>query len=153
MPIPASLRLARAATSDDELTFVVPAEAAEVTGLRRAVGSLAARAGFDAQRRAEVALAVGEACANVVTHAYVGRTGGTIGLHAAIVGDGLDVEVRDHGSGLAPRADSPGLGLGLPLIAALTTSVAFGPGSGSGSEVRMHFASGAGTLAPKLVRG
>ena len=47
--------------------------------------------------------------------------------------------VRDHGCGLAPRTDSPGLGLGLPLIAESASSVEVTTPGGGGTEVRMRF--------------
>ena len=47
--------------------------------------------------------------------------------------------VLDEGSGLAPRVDSPGLGLGLPLIATLAESLELGTGRLEETEVRMTF--------------
>ena len=88
----------------------------------------------------DVALAVGEACANVVIHAYVGVEPG--GLHlTAVREDGhVRILVADDGAGLRPRTDSPGLGLGLPLIAQLTDEFGVGDRDGTGTCVRMAFA-------------
>ena len=47
--------------------------------------------------------------------------------------------VRDHGCGLTPRTDSPGLGLGLPLIAESASSLEVRTPGGGGTEVRMRF--------------
>ena len=47
--------------------------------------------------------------------------------------------VRDHGCGLAPRTDSPGLGLGLPLIAESASSLEVRTPGGGGTEIRMRF--------------
>ena len=123
-----------------DLHLEVPAEAAEISGLRRRVCALAAEAGLCQERRAEVALAVGEACANVVIHAYLDAPEpGTIEVAAAATPDGFFVGVRDHGRGMLPRFDSPGMGLGLPLIASLTSSVEVGLVPAGGTEVRMMF--------------
>ena len=69
----------------------------------------------------DVSIAVTEACANVVVHAYVEGVEGEVELHVTTSGDELHVLVRDRGPGVVPRLDSPGAGFGLPLIAALTS--------------------------------
>ncbi len=68
----------------------------------------------------DVKLAVSEACANVVMHAYAGGEPGALEVEAEPDGDLLRIVVRDEGGGIRPRPDSPGAGLGLPLIAALS---------------------------------
>jgi serine/threonine-protein kinase RsbW len=72
-----------------------------------------------------VELAVSEAVANVTVHAYRDEqrpadAPGRVRVAARIDGGDLWVVVSDDGVGMAPRADSPGLGLGLPLIAQLS---------------------------------
>lgn len=48
--------------------------------------------------------------------------------------------MTDDGQGMAPRIDSPGLGLGLPLIAHLTAGFEIRPGmDGHGTEVCLVF--------------
>jgi anti-sigma regulatory factor (Ser/Thr protein kinase) len=65
-----------------------------------------------------VALAVTEACTNVVLHAYVdAEAPGYLEVSAGRTDGVLHVEVRDEGRGMVPRVGSPGLGLGLPLNA------------------------------------
>src|SRR6478752_532118 len=88
---------------------------------------------------ADIALAVTEACTNAVVHAYP-NGGGTITITASHVDGDLDVAVRDHGGGMAPRVDTPGLGVGLPVIAAIARSLEIGSPSGGGTELRMRFA-------------
>ena len=60
-------------------------------------------------------------------------------MFATLREEKLEVVVRDEGMGIAPRADSPGLGLGLPLIASLTESVQLGRDDDERTEVRMTF--------------
>ena len=59
---------------------------------------------------------------------------------------GLEIRVRDHGSGIQPQVqpshEVPALGLGLPLIAALSDSFELRGSAGHGTEVRMTFVYG-----------
>ena len=93
--------------------------------------------------RTDIALAVGEACANVVIHAYPPGDVGPLVVHAVQTragGPKLTVTVIDQGQGMAPRPDSPGLGLGLPLIANLADHLEIRDGpDGVGTEVVMVF--------------
>src|SRR4051812_35021582 len=70
--------------------------------------------------RDDIALAVSEACANVVMHAYVNAAApGSLTVEASHLNGELVVAVRDEGRGMQPRPDSPGLGLGLSIIGRL----------------------------------
>ncbi len=124
----------------ESVAITVPARSGEVAGIRRAVGLLGRRAGLDADRLAHVALAVGEACSNAVVHAYADRETGLLHVTADLMAGGLHVVVADEGRGMAPRPDSPGLGLGLPLMAALTTAIEFHEAAAGGTEIWMVFA-------------
>src|SRR3954452_4367281 len=62
----------------------------------------------------DIALAVTEATTNAVLHAYRDSDEpGTVTVTAERENEHVCLYVRDEGSGLAPRVDSPGLGLGL----------------------------------------
>jgi anti-sigma regulatory factor (Ser/Thr protein kinase) len=94
--------------------------------------------------KTDIALAVTEACNNVVLHAYRESEGNGDGRSFRLVAerDGVTVTVTisDDGDGMTPRSDSPGLGLGLPLIATLCDDVKIGPTSrGTGTVVAMRF--------------
>ena len=58
----------------------------------------------------DIALAVTEACTNVVVHAYEGREPGEIKVEVDRLEDSVRVLVTDSGYGLRPRPDSPGSG-------------------------------------------
>ncbi len=59
---------------------------------------------------------------------------------AADADDGeLTIVVADDGEGLAPRDDSPGLGMGLPIIASVTRRLEVAS-EGAGTTVEMVFA-------------
>lgn len=113
--------------------------------VRHALRGLLEASGAPDDRVSDIALAVTEACANAVIHAYGPKGRGNFEVSARLSGGGeLAVEVRDHGSGMAPRVDSPGLGVGLPVMAAIADSLEIDAPPGAGTLVRMTFDLGAG---------
>jgi len=124
----------------------VPAVPAEIGHIRRAVLALAETHGTTRAALADIALAVSEACTNVVTHAYFeDPEPGPLTAEAYRDNRELVVVIIDEGRGMAPRPDSPGLGLGLPLITQLTERVEISDHAPSGTQVRMTFAMGPAT--------
>jgi serine/threonine-protein kinase RsbW len=118
-----------------EATF--PSTPPGVGAMRREIAAFAERCGMDADGIEAVRLAVSEAATNAVVHAY--RDGsGDLAIRAGVHGDELVVVVGDTGVGLAPRADSPGLGLGMPLIASVTSRFQI-VSNEAGTEVHMAF--------------
>lgn len=122
-----------------DLTLTIPARAENVAVVRHAAGGLGEALGLDEQLLADIKLALTEACTNAVVHAYTDGEG-PLEIEAYVGQAEMVLVVRDHGHGIAPRTDSPGLGLGLPLIAALTESLELGKDSDNRTEVRMTFA-------------
>jgi anti-sigma regulatory factor (Ser/Thr protein kinase) len=127
------------ATTTPDMELALPARAANIAVVRHAFGALGEAFAVDEQILANIRLAVTEACTNVVVHAYPAGHEGPLEIFATLGEEKLVVVVRDEGSGIAPRADSPGLGLGLPLIASLTESVLLGRDDDDRTEVRMTF--------------
>jgi anti-sigma regulatory factor (Ser/Thr protein kinase) len=127
-----------------------PAVAASVPEARRSVSRWLCAAQADPLMIGDVELVVSEACTNAVVHGYRDTIHGVFRVHAQRNDGSVCVTVSDDGSGMTPRADSPGLGLGLPLMAALTDRLEVAPASdGSGTVVRMHFsAAGAARRLP-----
>lgn len=82
----------------------------------------------------EILVACGEACANVVQHAYSGAPG-EMEVEAQLIDGSLEVSVRDLGE-WRPAGDRGG-GWGLQLMRALMDSVDVDQGSG-GTTVRMR---------------
>jgi serine/threonine-protein kinase RsbW/stage II sporulation protein AB (anti-sigma F factor) len=107
--------------------------------MRREVAAFAQQSGLAEDAVGSVRLAVSEAATNAVVHGYRDSADGELKV-AGYVADGeLVVIVSDTGTGLAPRPDSPGLGLGMPLMASVTSRfrvVSRGPGT----EIHMAFA-------------
>ena len=125
--------------AEPDLVLTLPARAENVAVVRHAFGGLGDVMDVADQTLSDIKLAVTEACTNVVVHAYPGRDDGPLGVTATVDEGSLTVVVRDHGRGIVPRPDSPGLGLGLPLIATLAESLELGTGPDEETEVRMTF--------------
>jgi anti-sigma regulatory factor (Ser/Thr protein kinase) len=126
-----------AMTPDMELAL--PARAENIAIIRHALGGFAEAFAVPETKLADIRLAVTEACANVVVHAYPDGQEGTMEVLASFQDGEMVVRVRDWGRGIGPRPDSPGLGLGLSLIAALAETVQLGHDSADHTEVLMTF--------------
>jgi serine/threonine-protein kinase RsbW len=122
-----------------DMELALPARAENIALIRHAFGALGEVTTIDEQLLSDVRLAVTEACANVVVHAYADRPPGPLEVLATLRDDELTVVVRDEGPGITPHPGSPGLGLGLPLIASLAESVQLGRDQHERTEVRMGF--------------
>jgi anti-sigma regulatory factor (Ser/Thr protein kinase) len=124
---------------DQRHEFVFDAEAASVSRARHAVTGFAREHGVPPAVLGGVALAVSEACTNVVLHADRQRTDpGRFSVDLAVKRASLCIRVRDDGMGMHPRTDSPGLGLGLPIIASTADSFAIEPCETGGTELFMR---------------
>lgn len=107
---------------------------------RRAVVDWAKRHVGDRAVLSDIALAITEATTNVVLHAYRDReVPGMVMIEAQSHDDHVRLYVRDDGTGLAPRVDSPGLGLGLGLIAQVADAADVRTPESGGTEVMMRF--------------
>jgi serine/threonine-protein kinase RsbW len=101
---------------------------------------------------AAIELAVSEAMANAVIHAYRDRESaaepGAVGVRLTADSDGVWIGVLDEGVGMAPRDDSPGLGLGLRIMATVTDQLLIVQAD-PGTRVHMRFAfASAGASGP-----
>jgi serine/threonine-protein kinase RsbW len=123
-----------------ELHLTVPAKGGYLAPVRKLVQAHAFSAGFSAEKANDVVLAVHEACANVVVHAY-GEEGGPLRLQSWSEAGGLVIEVSDNGTPVANPEGRPGASLGLGLIRRLADHVDIeGPGE-YGTRLEMTFRS------------
>ena len=127
----------RADTNGRVLRLAAQPEAAGLA--RSAAVALADELGVAPEARNSIAVAVTEAVANVVVHAYRGSHEGMVEVALRVDDDCLEVIVSDAGVGMRPRNDSPGLGLGLGLMAALADRFEVTPGATGGTDVRLAF--------------
>ena len=120
------------------LDLELPATPDSVPTARHAAARFAAEVGAD---ELDVKIAVSEAVGNVVVHAYRYGPQGTIELSGTVDDDRLVIVIADHGIGMAPNPDSPGLGFGLPLIGRVSEDLHVEAGPG-GTRMTMVFALG-----------
>ncbi len=117
--------------------LVLPAQAERLRDVREVVRTVAATAGAPIDRIEDMVLAVGEACANVVAHAY-DEGGGDMHVLIDRRQDDLVMVVSDSGAPIVDKR-SEGAGVGLKLIRELCDSVAIeGPGD-AGTVIVMTF--------------
>jgi len=114
----------RRAVSREPLVLDLPAVPASLPGVRRRLGGWLAGLGMGEQDRVGVMVAVGEACANAVEHAYRGQEPGRMYLTAAVDVDGvLTVSVRDEGTWRPPDRDPGDRGRGLLIMRQMVDGV------------------------------
>jgi serine/threonine-protein kinase RsbW len=117
--------------------LVVPAQAERLRDVRDVVRSVAVSAGAPRDRVEDMVLAVAEACANVVAHAYA-EGGGDMHVVIDRRDEALVVVVSDSGAPIVDRR-SEGAGVGLQLIRGLSDDLVIeGPGE-AGTVVAMTF--------------
>jgi serine/threonine-protein kinase RsbW len=119
-----------------------------VPAVTRCLAEAARTLGFGGQALYQIELAIDEACANVVEHAYLGEEQGEMEVSCYLQGEMFVIRVRDWGTGFDPNAveepdvDAPledrGLGgLGLFLVQQVMDEVKFRFDPHQGSELLM----------------
>ena len=126
------------------LKLDIPADARFLSVTRRAMEEYLQEAGLHLDERADVVLALDEACANVIRHAFPGRVG-RIRVAAEVDGGQAAVRVEDDGVGFDPTVPRPvpapyaTSGRGLRIMGQLMTSVELeSPTASGGTRVVMH---------------
>ncbi len=124
--------------------LTLPADGRLLPGTRRAVAGYLEALDLDEEQMHDVVLAVDEACANVIRHAFPGAAG-RFRLRAEVVATQVDLEVEDDGVGfdaMAPRRQAgvwDTSGRGLHIIRQLMTSVELeSPTEQGGTRVLMQ---------------
>lgn len=138
-------------------TLHVPSSTENLAMIRDFVASIGAKAGFDDNEVARITLAVDEACANVIEHAYSSDETRLVTIRATLDSADLSFEIVDNGRGFEPsqvseddvaeliRRRKSG-GLGLRLIRAVMDDVQYQITPGEKNELRMvkHIRRGSG---------
>jgi PAS domain S-box-containing protein len=120
---------------EDALRLRLRASARELALMRRATGEWLERLGATDEEIHEITVAVNEAAANAVEHAY-GLVDADFVVEGDRVGDAVELAVRDFGS-WRMRKGTPDRGRGLKLARALMDEVDVQPGS-EGTIVRLR---------------
>jgi stage II sporulation protein AB (anti-sigma F factor) len=118
-----------------------PAMRESVWVVRHEVTEFAATNGAADSELESIKIAVSEAVANSVVHAYRAEPG-EVHVTAAVSDAGLWILVADDGCGFQAPAREPGLGWGLALIAHAADEFVLAERVGGGTEVRMRFTLG-----------
>ena len=137
------------ASFEHTFSLHVPSSTANLAMIRDFVSNIGARAGLDDAQVMRLALAVDEACANVMEHAY-GDEGGTeeVTIQAVLDDDELTFRIVDRGKGFDPsKVTEESLdelvkrrrsgGLGLRLIRTIMDDVQYTIVPGEKNELRM----------------
>jgi anti-sigma regulatory factor (Ser/Thr protein kinase) len=133
-----------------EQTFAlnVPSSTENLALIREFVTRVGSQAGLDDLEVANLELAVDEACANVIEHAYEHDATKQVVIHAIFDEKTLRIEVVDTGKGFEPQgipeadlrklaAERKSGGLGLRLIKSLMDEVHYEIEPGKKNELRM----------------
>lgn len=119
-----------------------------LAGIRKFVSAVAEEAGFNDKEIYAVELAVDEACANIIEHAYGGEGKGEIICTCNDINNGIEIILKDDGKQFDPAGVSPPdfsieleklkpRGAGLFLIRNMMDDVDFKFSKESGNELRM----------------
>ena len=114
------------------MTFILCSQPRCLSIVRAAIGQLAALGGCGEADARAIALAIDEALANIIRHAYHGRTDGRIELECRVMGDEMQFQIQDNGDppdlsricSREPGCDKIG-GLGTHIIRDVMDSVSY----------------------------
>ncbi len=133
-----------------ERTFIlqVPSSTENLAMIRDFVTSIAEQAGLTPGEVAQMELAVDEACANVMEHAYGRDMTKEVSVRATLDGDAVEIDVIDTGQGFDPTAveqleldklisSRRSGGLGMRLMKTLMDEVHYEMIPGKKNELRM----------------
>jgi serine/threonine-protein kinase RsbW len=133
-----------------ERTFLlkVPSSTENLALIREFVGSIAQQSGMDSADIGKLELAVDEACANVIEHAYGHDISKEVIIRASLDDETLRIDVEDTGRGFDPGLIEPeeleqlvnkrkSGGLGMRLMKTLMDEVRYEIEPGKKNELHM----------------
>jgi serine/threonine-protein kinase RsbW len=121
-----------------QMSLDLPRESALVVRTRRTLAGALAGAGVDEECRADITLALTEACANVIKHAELSTV---YHVDVSVERNTCTIEVTDDGGGFDPGSVRPrdvldDDGRGLQIVAALVDGLEVVSVSGTGTLLR-----------------
>ena len=131
-----------------KFTLQVPSSTENLALIREFVGNIAQQSGMDAKDSGKLELAVDEACANVIEHAYGHDITKEVIIRASLDEETLRIDVEDTGRGFDPASvDQEKLdemihkrrtgGLGMRLMKTLMDEVHYEIEPGKKNELHM----------------
>jgi serine/threonine-protein kinase RsbW len=126
----------------------VPSSTENLAMIRDFVASIGQRAGMEQEDLAKLELAVDEACANVIEHAYGSDSTREVTVKAIVDAESVQIEIVDTGKGFDPSkvvqsnldqliSKRKSGGLGMRLIQTLMDEVHYEIVPGQKNELRM----------------
>ncbi len=136
------------AAIEKTFTLQIPSSTENLALIREFVTTVGAQAGMSEDEVAKLELAVDEACANVIEHAYGHDPSKEVTVYAIFDGDAITFKIRDTGKGFDPSqvrqeelesliAKRKDGGLGMRLIKTLMDEVQYEMVPGQKNELRM----------------
>jgi len=136
------------ASIERTFSLQVPSNTENLAMIRDFVNGIGTRAGLPASDVAKIELAVDEACANVIEHAYGPEVTKEVTVKATIDDETVQIEVVDTGKGFDPAlvsqknleqlvAERKSGGLGMRLMKTLMDEVHYEVIPGQKNELRM----------------
>ena len=136
------------ASIERTFTLQVPSSTENLAMIRDFVNGIGTRAGLSASEVAKLELAVDEACANVIEHAYGPEVTKEVSVKATLDDDTVQIDVVDTGTGFDPGqisqknldqlvAERKSGGLGMRLMKTLMDEVHYEVIPGQKNELRM----------------
>ncbi|MBM3728783.1 MAG: ATP-binding protein [Acidobacteria bacterium] len=133
---------------EQTFTLQVPSSTVNLAMIREFVARVGGMAGFGENDVAKLELAVDEACANVIEHAYDSDTTKQVSVRATFDDEQIQIEIIDRGRGFDPSsipqqdldqliAQRRSGGLGLRLIRTIMDDVQYQIVPGEKNELRM----------------
>lgn len=136
------------AAIERKFTLHVPSSTENLAMIREFVSSIGAQAGLESSDIGKLELAVDEACANVIEHAYGHDATKEVVLRATFDNETLRIEVEDTGQGFDPGSVKPEEvekliherktgGLGMRLMKTLMDEIHYDIEPGQRNKLRM----------------
>jgi len=91
-------------TVEKKFTLQVPSSTENLALIREFVSSAAMQAGFDKKEIGKIELAVDEACANVIEHAYGHDLSKEVVVRAKLSDETFSIDIEDTGKGFDPQS-------------------------------------------------
>jgi anti-sigma regulatory factor (Ser/Thr protein kinase) len=128
----------------EHLRLSIPSHPKYLQLVRKMIKNITAITGISKKESADIILAVGEACANIIRHGFQNRPHGTIHLYFDVCQTELTITIEDSGCQWDPEKlptrdldeVRPG-GLGIHMMQCAMDCVNFECSAGEGNRVKM----------------
>ena len=91
--------------SNSDFILKIPTQSTNLKIIRDFITDIAGKAGFDESSSCDIALAVDEACTNVIKHAYRGGDDKEITVNVRYDSDKIVISISDTGKGFESEPD------------------------------------------------